>query len=226
MLQQSSRGEIMSTLWHGIDPYANFPRKLFAVDASGWNSDHEFLVKTITQCRPSIAVEIGVWKGGSTLTMANALRHHGVNGVIIAVDTWLGSWDHWQDPAMHAELCFYQGYPNMYQKFLGNVLAAELEQFIVPLPLDSSNAAQVIGNYRLLPSVVHVDGAHDFDSVLQDLQRWWSLLAKGGYMICDDYDRTKIVWPEVQRAVEAFLARTPHVNFECKPYKCRFQKPV
>jgi glycosyltransferase involved in cell wall biosynthesis len=215
---------VMSKLWNGIDPYANFPTALFAVDTSGWNSNHPYLAKTIVELRPRITLEVGVWKGGSTLTMANALRENGVEGVVIAVDTWLGSCEHWASPHMQAELCFQQGYPSIYHKFLGNVLSLGLSEFVVPCPLDSGNAAQLMAMYKITPSVIHIDCGNDFATVLTDLQRWWPLLTDGGYMICDGYDESKVVRPEVQRAAEAFLAVTPHVNFECAPYKCRFQK--
>jgi hypothetical protein len=199
---------------------------LTEVDPTGWNSTHPFLSKTMTELRPEVTVEVRVWKGASTLTMANALRELGVDGVVIAVDTWLGSWGQWIKPELHAELCFLQGYPNLYMKFLANVVASGLGDFVVPCPLDSGNAAQLMAMRQVVPTVVHIDGAHDVDAVQQDLRRWWPLLANGGTMICDDYDETNAVWPEVKRAVDRFLAATPHANFECSPYKCRLQKPV
>jgi hypothetical protein len=221
-----TRQRVVSRIWNGVDPFAQFPVRLFAVDPTGWNSTHPFLSKTMTELRPEVTVEVGVWKGASTLTMANALRELGVDGVVIAVDTWLGSWDQWIKPDLHAELCFLQGYPNLYMKFLANVVASGLGDFVVPCPLDSGNAAQLMAMRQVVPSVVHIDGAHDFDAVQHDLRRWWPLLADGGTMICDDYDETNAVWPEVKRAIDGFLAVTPHANFECAPYKCRFQKPV
>jgi cephalosporin hydroxylase len=45
--------------------------------------------------RPSIVVEIGVWKGSSVITLASKMKELNLDGVVIAVDTWLGAWDHW-----------------------------------------------------------------------------------------------------------------------------------
>ena len=100
-----------------------------------------------------------------------------------------------------------------------------MHNIVVPLPLDAANAAQLMASYGLFPSVVHIDGAHDFEAISQDIQRWWPLISPGGWMICDDYDAGKIIWPDVERAVATFLATTPHTSFEWSPYKCRFQKP-
>jgi predicted O-methyltransferase YrrM len=40
--------------------------------------------------RPSI-VEIGVWKGSSVITLASKMKELNLDGVVIAVDTWLGA---------------------------------------------------------------------------------------------------------------------------------------
>ena len=47
-----------------------------AHDLQGWNSQHIYLSDAITALRPAVIVEIGVWKGGSTVFMANELKKH------------------------------------------------------------------------------------------------------------------------------------------------------
>ena len=87
---------VVQALWRGQSPYAGFVAERFKPDAQGWNSDHPFLADTLRTVRPGLVVEIGVWKGGSTIHMASVLRDAGIDGVVLAVDTWLGSWEHWQ----------------------------------------------------------------------------------------------------------------------------------
>ena len=60
-------------------------------DDQGWNSDHIFLADTMTREKPRVVVELGVWKGASTMTMAATLRDEGIDGCVVAVDTGLGS---------------------------------------------------------------------------------------------------------------------------------------
>jgi Methyltransferase domain len=223
---QTVRQFIIDRLWRGHDPFAAFPSSLYVHDPGGWNSDHGYLIEAIDRLRPQMVVEVGVWKGGSVLTMARRMREHGHNGIVLAVDTFLGSSEHWLVPEFLKELSPHHGYPQLYYKFMNNVLAEQLQDYVVPLPLDSGNAHVVLHRLGLRASAVHVDAAHDYLSVMLDLERWWSLLAPGGMLIADDYDATRQVWPEVGRAVDDFRARVPHIDFAALPYKCRFSKPA
>ena len=81
------RQDIIDRLYAGADPFLNFPDSLYQVDTQGWNSQHPYLSRAIDVARPKIIVEIGVWKGGSTLFMAEHLRRLELDAVVIAVDT-------------------------------------------------------------------------------------------------------------------------------------------
>jgi hypothetical protein len=217
---------IQRLIWGESNPYDGFSHRRFRVDTQGWNSNHLFLSDTIKRHRPSIVVEVGVWKGGSTLHMAETCRANKLDTQIIAVDTWLGAWDHWLNPEWFSQLLFQNGYPSLYYTFLANVVELGLQQYIVPLPLDSVNASIVLRHKRIQPQVIHIDGGHDYDTVCHDLRQWWPLLIPGGTMIMDDYAKEGGAWPGVTRAVDEFLASTPHLNFEEYQSKCRFVKPI
>jgi hypothetical protein len=219
------RRNLVEKLWYGQDPLVGFPAS-GQPDLQGWNSDHVYLAEAIDRHRPEIVVEVGVWKGASVLTMARRMREIGCNGVVIAVDTWLASADHWLDPNLHRSISRVQGYPLLYFTFLGNVAAERLQDYVLPLPLDSVNACEVLREKGIRPSVLHVDAGHDYRSVTTDLEHWWDLLLPGGTLIADDYDATRKVWPEVGRAIDDFRARTPHEAFAALPYKCRVSKPA
>ncbi len=216
---------VVQALWRGRSPYDGFVAGRFRPDAQGWNSDHPFLADTLRRVRPKLVVEIGVWKGGSTIHMASVLRDSGIDGVVLAVDTWLGSWEHWQQDEWFPSLLCQNGYPSMYYTFLANVAAAGVEGHVLPLPQDSANASFVALYRGLRPQVVHIDAGHDYEAVMADLQRWWKLLVPGGVLIADDYDPEGKVWPTVRDAVDDFLRETPHSDFEAVPYKARFTKP-
>ncbi|HVC60345.1 MAG TPA: class I SAM-dependent methyltransferase [Acetobacteraceae bacterium] len=218
---RSVRRDLVARLWHGLDPLVN-PTVSLPPDAQGWNSQHAYLAEAIDRHRPGVAVEVGVWKGASVLTMARRMRDIGCDGVVIAVDTWLGSSEHWLDPRTHAQIPRLNGLPLLYYVFLNNVIAEGLQDYVLPLPLDSGSACAVLTRLDIRPSVLHVDAAHDYQSVLADLEHWWTLLRPGGTLIADDY----AAWPTVTQAVDHFVARTPHCDFAASPYKCRFSKPA
>lgn len=222
----STSKNIVDRLWRGQNPYAGFPHRRFRADSHGWNSHHVFLSQTIETMRPKLVIEVGVWKGGSTIHMAKTMRSLDLDAAVIAVDTWLGSWEHWEQDEWFPDLLPTFGYPGLYYTFLTNVVEQAVQDYVVPLPLDSANAAFVIGRKGVLAQVIHVDAGHDFEAVISDLRRWWPLLEPGGSMIVDDYDANGKVWPSVREATDEFLKGTAHEAFEAVPYKCRFQKPV
>ena len=46
--------------------------------------------------------------------------------------------------------------------------------------------------------LVFIDALHDYQSVKQDIELWWSLVREGGYLVLHDFNHS---WPGVQRAV-------------------------
>ena len=223
MVNGSVRRDLLDRLWYGRDPYLGFTSSM-ARDLQGWNSDHTYLTEAIDRHRPGVVVEVGVWKGASVLTMARRMRETGCDGVVLAVDTWLGSAEHWLDANLKDLIPQMNGFPQLYFAFMGNVVAEGLQDYVLPLPLDSANACEVLRSRDVRPVLLHVDAAHDYAAVTADLERWWPLLQPGGTLIADDYDATYRVWETVSRAVDDFKARTPHQDFAALPYKCRFTK--
>lgn len=164
----------------------------------GWNSNHPWLQDVIREHKPSIVVEIGSWKGASVVTMADQMRVLGHNGVILAVDTWLGSSEHWMDPCYRADL------DHLYGQFLNNIADFGLTGYVLPVRLDSLNAARLFRYMTIRPDVIHLDGGHDYQSVSSDLRAWWPLLNDYGVFLGDDYYRTGEC-PEVKQAIDLFL---------------------
>lgn len=224
MIVTSFAEQVYHKIWPTGGPYEDFPGRLFEVDLQGWNYEHHFLSEPIAALKPKLIVEVGVWKGASAIYMGKEVKRLQLDSVIIAVDTWLGSWEHWLQPHWYAELCFRGGYPNLYHKFIGNVVANKLTQVIVPLPLDSANAARVVRAQLPLVDMVHVDAGHDYDAVSEELRHWWELLQPSGILICDDYVDDGGAFPDVKRAVDGFREQHPTDGFMSSQGKCAFRK--
>jgi tetratricopeptide (TPR) repeat protein len=216
------RSTVIQKLYRSRDPFAGFPAHRYALDVQGWGSDHPYLTEAMDTVRPRVVVEIGVWKGGSTLTMARRLKELRLDAVVIAVDTWLGSREHWLNEEWFGSLGFENGYPTLAHVFMANVVKSGLQDYVVPLPLDSLNAAQLLQHLNIVPDVVHVDGGHDYEAVSADLRVWWELLKPGGLLIGDDYD----LWPEVKRGFDDFFGPRGLTPFEFGSNKCRIRKPL
>ena len=220
-----ARKALISALWHGIEPFSGFPEHLYETDLQGWASDHHYLADTVAELAPRITVEVGVWKGASVATMANKLKKLQIDGVVIAVDTWLGSFEHWTAQKWFESLSFEHGRPAIQKKFMANMLIGGLADHVVPLPLDSLNAAQVLRFNDIKPDLVHLDGGHDYASVMADLRAWWPLIRPGGVLIGDDYNTDGVTWPEVRQAFDDYFGHLGLTPFEIAPPKCRIRKP-
>lgn len=187
-----------SNIWEGFQPTGLTP------DLQGWNGDHPSLerIAGASTDAGAVVVDVGVWKGQSTITMASAMQRAGINGCVIAIDTFLGSAEHWSGPgALYSR---QHGLPDLYETFLNNVHAAGLTEYIVPLPQTSSVAAVILQRLQVTAAVVHVDAAHEYEDVMRDAAAYWAILNPGGYLIGDDYHET---WPGVIKAAGEFSAK-------------------
>lgn len=220
-----TRHDLIAALWHGQDPFADPPQNLRPLDLQGWRSVHPYLEEAVIAFRPTVVVEIGTWKGASALYLARTMAARGVAGTVVAVDTWLGAVDHWADPVLFAELATEHGFPSLYRTFLANVVREGLADRIVPLPLDSVNAAALMRLRGVTADVIHLDAGHEEASVAADLRAWWPILRPGGLLIADDYDSLGGRFPGVSRAVDRFCAETGVPGPWSQRGKCKFVKP-
>ncbi|WP_428485371.1 class I SAM-dependent methyltransferase [Rhodopila sp.] len=188
---------------HGTDIYAGFV-PTFAEDRQGWNSEHAAFDEIIRKVRPSVAIDVGVWKGASTIYLANLLKRNAVSGTVIGVDTFLGSVEHWDRTSGFGGLMpFRHGMPLLYEQFLSNVVRASAQDQIVPLAQTSTIAGLLLRRLGVQASLIHIDASHEHEDVLRDARTYWDILAPGGYLIGDDYNQD---WPEVMQAADQFAA--------------------
>jgi hypothetical protein len=183
-------------IWHGFSPQPT------EENVQGWNGTHPSLSRLTSLPGSKIIVDVGVWKGQSTITMANALKDNHIDGVIIAVDTFLGSAEHWSSDLQLFERI--NGLPNIYNIFTSNVHKAELTDYIIPMAQTSSTAAKILDSYGIRPNIEHVDAAHEYREAIQDISDYWNILDNNGYIIGDDFD---ITWPGVVQAADEFSAK-------------------
>jgi hypothetical protein len=120
------RDALLNKIWRGQDPFLNYPSRLYRQDQQGWGSAHHYLTDAIKRLRPSVVVEVGVWKGASVISLASKMKEMSLDGVVIAVGTWLGAWDHWTSDEWFAHLNISNGYPALYHTFAANIVGGAL----------------------------------------------------------------------------------------------------
>ena len=154
----------------------------------GWHGEHPVFEAVIAEARPRLIIEVGSWMGLSTVSMARALKKHGLfDTAIICVDTWLGSIEHWLEDEWRPNLELAGGYPSFYKNFISNILQTGHAGDVVPLPMPSLMGARFLSAHGIQADVIYIDGSHEEEDVYRDAKAYWELLAPGGMLFGDDF---------------------------------------
>eukprot|EP00457_Paulinella_chromatophora_P015256 gb/GEZN01015841.1/.p1 GENE.gb/GEZN01015841.1/~~gb/GEZN01015841.1/.p1 ORF type:complete len:264 (+),score=6.44 gb/GEZN01015841.1/:24-815(+) len=188
-------------VYEGFEPQAE--------DLQGWpNSDAAFYAHFVNLLRPKLVIEVGVWKGASAILLATAMKTISKGGTFIAVDTWLGALEFYTEQRKHKDmerdLRFKNGWPTIYYQFLSNVVQKGLQDFVIPMPMPSRMAHNLLQMDNVEADLIHIDAAHEYPDVSEDIALWWSILKRGGILLGDDYTSS---WPGVIKAADEWAQR-------------------
>lgn len=156
----------------------------------GWYYNATQLHNLISKYQVKTILEVGSWFGKSTVDLARRLPE---DGKIYAVDHWLGS-DENQEGQPH----YSPHLPYLYEQFLSNIIHAGLTDKVIPIRMNSCDAARSTE----IPSeldLIYIDASHDTESVYQDLCLWFPRVKEKGVLCGDDW-----ACPSVRLAVERF----------------------
>lgn len=191
-------------LLHRKSPYEGFDASDHLTDLQGWNGTDPLFERVLKVLRPNLVIEVGSWKGQSTVNMAKIARDLALPTRIICVDTWLGSIEHWDQNRpddIYSSLQKRNGYPQLYYTFLGNVVKEELCDYVLPFPQTSINAYEWFRRHKVQADFIYLDSTLEYEAVRMDAQCYWRLLSDGGVLVGDDYPREG-----VQRAAHDFAS--------------------
>ena len=83
---------------------------------------------------------------------------------------------------------------------------AIVSKYVVPFPMTSRIAVQFFRDANVHFDLIHIDAAHEYADIKEDINVWLPLLAKCGVMLGDDYSQS---WPGVVRAVDELNTSKP-----------------
>ena len=184
------------------DTYSSFNFSSYPYEVFGWGGNDIVFENLIKVNRPSLIAEVGTYKGQSAINMANALKKYNIDGHIFCIDTWLGSVEFYTYPSPDRQFNTVNGYPSFYYNFLANVCHSKLENYITPIPLPSTLAADVLSFHNVKFDMIYIDGDHTYKSVMSDLESYYPLLNENGVFFGHDID-----WTGVRDAVNDFCRR-------------------
>jgi predicted O-methyltransferase YrrM len=164
----------------------------------GWFNYESLYDTAIKLCGPTgHFVEVGSWRGKSSCYLGVTIRNSGKNIRVDCVDTWRGSLAeevHQTDPAVLND--------TLYQEFLSNI--EPLKDILHPVRATSVEASKLYQNASL--DFILIDGSHEYEDVIDDINCWLPKLKPGCLIAGDDYE-----WPGVKRAVHELLPDFDHI---------------
>ncbi len=169
----------------------------FACD--GWMHDQELAWLADQATRARSIIEVGCWKGKSTLALAD-----NTPGRVYAIDHWNGSKGdaHLAELAARGPDCIWED----FQRNMGTRIASGV---VCPMRMASVLAARYFDPESI--DLVFLDGGHHYDEVRQDISSYALLLKPGGILCGHDYNIRE--HPGVKQAVdEAFPIINQHLS--------------
>jgi len=141
----------------------------------------------------AIFVEIGIWKGKSTVYMAEQIKNSGKNIKFYAIDSFIGfgeekSYD--EDPDIKSK--------TILQKYYSNI--SPVKEYINTIVGDSKEVHTQFENESV--DFLFIDGDHRYEGIRTDLHNWFPKIKKGGIISGHDYFEPTC---GVKKAVDEFF---------------------
>jgi predicted O-methyltransferase YrrM len=147
----------------------------------GWVSEdsgrllHQLVVDRMP---PGAVVELGSWRGLSTVWLAAGAVDRADGTRLYAIDTWVG--EGWPGYAP-----FLVGYTpgQLHREFIENLEQAGVREAVEPIRATTQQAAK---GWTTPIGLLFIDANHAYEAVRADLEAWGASLVPGGYIVFDD----------------------------------------
>ena len=172
-------------------------------EVEGWLLEEEgnLLEKLAKDNKNGNIVEIGSWKGRSTIRLAKGTIA-GKKNIIFAIDPHTGSPEHID--ALGEQI-------NTYPEFEQNIKNAGVENYIVPVVQTSEEAALT---FNAPIGLIFIDGDHTYEMVKKDFEMWNSKVLPGGIIAFHDNH-----WPGVLKVLKD-IEYDPKYRIRNKKIEC------
>lgn len=164
-------------------------------EIDGWQADAEadLLIEYASKApRNGTIVEIGSWKGKSTLCLLKGAKRSKVR--VVAIDTFRGSEEH--------------GDVDTYSEFNNNINKYTEYKNIEVIRKTSENANE---DWHGAISLLFIDGSHEYEDVKKDFYLWEKFVEKDGYILF--HDSFPQGHPDVQLFIIKHLYNRDDYNF-------------
>lgn len=202
----------MNNVWNSFpNPYKNMKAN-FHFPFSNLHENNVQNMFNLLGRPPKFSVEVGSFHGHSAIMQAKMLDKNGFTDTpLLCIDPWTGDLgmvlfrDDWEKKLTPGEI--QDGRSTSYFQFMLNV-KQQIEQkavgpkHIVPLAVTSVVGARFLMAVGLTPDTIYLDSAHEIDETYTELTLFFSVLAKGGVIMGDDF-----TWESVSHDVKRFCRK-------------------
>lgn len=155
--------------------------ELLPFDARGWYGHPRYMEELIREKNATTIIELGSWKGNSTIHLAKQLPE---GGVLYAVDHWFAPPYDQKIPVYYKKFDTSQ----LYNQFLSNVIHSKLTNKIIPIRSGTIEAASFFQENKIFADIIYIDASHNENDVYADLNAYFPFLKDNGVLCGDDWD--------------------------------------
>lgn len=167
--------------------------KHYYSNIQGWFGYRNLFTKAVRYFpKESHFVEMGCWRGKSSIYLAVEIERSNKKIRLDCVDTWEGSIEHKENLEFESLL----KNDGLYREFIENI--KPVSHVINVVRSSSVIAAEKYASNSL--DFIFIDGSHDYKSVTEDLHAWYPKIKPDGVIAGHDYN-----YPSVKKAVNTFF---------------------
>ena len=177
-----------------------------------------FFLKEISKKRPKYFLEIGVFHGVTARNVCELLfKIHGNNFQYIGLDLFEENEENKNEVIPNTSFTsnpvkqFYYKYIKRQNPYSLDAVKDLLKKFKDNIHLIKGNSNKVLKKIDMSKiDYVFLDGGHEYNTVLNDLNCCFEVINNNGTVLCDDYDLQQA--PGVKKAIDDFIKKN---TFNC-----------
>ena len=177
----------------------------------------DFFLKEVAEKNPKVFLEVGVFHGVTARNVCELLyKMHGQDFKYLGLDLFAETLENQNEVIPNTK--FSNPIKNFYFNYIKRQNPYSLEAVNDLLKKFKDNASLIKGNSnKILKKIdmskidyVFLDGGHDYETVLNDLNLCIEVIVNNGTVLCDDYDLSHA--PGVKKAIDEFVSKN---NLKC-----------
>ncbi len=177
-----------------------------------------FFLDEVSKKKPKNFLEIGVFHGVTARNVCELLFNlHGKNFNYIGLDLFEESNENKDEVIPNTNFSsnpikqFYYKYIKRQNPYSLEAVEELLDKFKNNIHLIKGNSNKVLNKIDMSKiDYVFLDGGHEYNTVLNDLNCCSEVIKNNGTVLCDDYDLQQA--PGVKKAIDEFVKKN---NFSC-----------